>query len=244
LQQRRVDVLEPRNAIVLEPATDDDAEPIERLNERVFGPGRFARTAYRIRETTPADPELSLVARVGTLLVGASAMTPIAIGGAPALLIGPLIVEPVFAARASAKRCSIARSRRRKRPAGSSSSWSATSHTMRGGASARRRARDRCWGRSIRPGSSPASPSLAPWVAKGAARGAYAFRRASALNPSVRGFNQSAHSVRKNPINRARPVRATPGRQASLRPDLGKIPTFRLAARARLQSGLWLLKNE
>jgi predicted N-acetyltransferase YhbS len=82
--------------LVLEPATDDDAEPIERLNERVFGPGRFARTAYRIRETTPADPALSFVARVGTLLVGASAMTPIAIGNASALLLGPLIVEPVF----------------------------------------------------------------------------------------------------------------------------------------------------
>jgi predicted N-acetyltransferase YhbS len=80
----------------LEPATDDDAEPIERLNERVFGPGRFARTAYRIRERTPADPGLSFVARVGTLLVGASTMTPVAIGGAPALLLGPLIVEPVF----------------------------------------------------------------------------------------------------------------------------------------------------
>jgi predicted N-acetyltransferase YhbS len=81
---------------VLELATDDDADPIERLNERVFGPGRFARTAYRIRETTPADPALSFVARVGTLLVGATTMTPIAIGDAPALLLGPLIVEPVF----------------------------------------------------------------------------------------------------------------------------------------------------
>jgi predicted N-acetyltransferase YhbS len=82
--------------LTLEPATDDDAEPIERLNERVFGPGRFSRTAYRIRETTPADPMLSFVARVGTLLVGASAMTPIVIGEAAALLLGPLIVEPVF----------------------------------------------------------------------------------------------------------------------------------------------------
>ena len=82
--------------LILEPATDDDAAPIERLNERVFGPGRFARSAYRIRETTPSDPRLSFVARVGTLLVGASAMTPIDIGGASALLLGPLIVEPVF----------------------------------------------------------------------------------------------------------------------------------------------------
>ena len=43
----------PDLPLILEPATDDDVEPIERLNERVFGPGRFARTAYRIRETTP-----------------------------------------------------------------------------------------------------------------------------------------------------------------------------------------------
>ena len=86
----------PDLPLILEPAADDDAEPIERLNERVFGPGRFARTAYRIRETTDADPGLSFVARVGTLLVGASAMTPIAIGDASALLLGPLIVEPVF----------------------------------------------------------------------------------------------------------------------------------------------------
>jgi predicted N-acetyltransferase YhbS len=82
--------------LILEPATDNDAEAIERLNERVFGPGRYARTAYRIRETTPPNPALSFVARVGTLLVGASAMTLIAIGDAPALLLGPLIVEPVF----------------------------------------------------------------------------------------------------------------------------------------------------
>jgi len=86
----------PDLSLILEPAADDDADPIERLNERVFGPGRYARAAYRIREMTPADPALSFVARVGTLLVGASAMTPIAIGVAPALLLGPLIVEPVF----------------------------------------------------------------------------------------------------------------------------------------------------
>ena len=83
-------------SLLIEPETPDDAEPIERLNERVFGPGRFARTAYRIRERTSADLSLCFVARVGTLVVGANAMTPIEIGGAPALLLGPLIVEPVF----------------------------------------------------------------------------------------------------------------------------------------------------
>jgi predicted N-acetyltransferase YhbS len=82
--------------LTLEPETPDDAEPIQRLNERVFGPGRYARTAYRIRERAEADPGLSFVARVGTLIVGANAMTPIRIGEFPALLLGPLIVEPVF----------------------------------------------------------------------------------------------------------------------------------------------------
>ena len=82
--------------LVIEPETPDDADDIERLNERVFGPGRFARTAYRIRERAKPDPSLSFVARVGTLLVGANSMTPIDIGGTPALLLGPLIVEPVF----------------------------------------------------------------------------------------------------------------------------------------------------
>jgi predicted N-acetyltransferase YhbS len=86
----------PDLPFILEPETPDDSEAILRLNERVFGPGRFARTAYRLRETTDADLSLSFVARVGTLLVGANAMTPIFIGETPALLLGPLIVEPVF----------------------------------------------------------------------------------------------------------------------------------------------------
>jgi predicted N-acetyltransferase YhbS len=83
-------------SLLIEPVTLDDADAIERLNERVFGPGRFARSAYRVRETADPDPDLSFVARVGTLLVGANFLTPIVIGAAPALLLGPLIVEPVF----------------------------------------------------------------------------------------------------------------------------------------------------
>jgi len=83
----------------LTPETPEDEEAILRLNERVFGPGRFARTAYRLREATPPDLSLSFVARVGPLLVGANAMTPVVIGEAPAVLLGPLIVEPVFRSR-------------------------------------------------------------------------------------------------------------------------------------------------
>jgi len=84
---------------VLEPQTAADADAILRLNDRVFGPGRFARTAYRLRESTEPDLSLSCVAWIGSLLVGANAMTPVFIGESPALLLGPLIVEPVFRSR-------------------------------------------------------------------------------------------------------------------------------------------------
>jgi predicted N-acetyltransferase YhbS len=86
----------PDIPLLIEPETPADAEPIERLNERVFGPGRFARTAYRLREEAAPDLALSCVARVGTMLIGANRMTPILIGDAPALLLGPLTVEPAF----------------------------------------------------------------------------------------------------------------------------------------------------
>ncbi len=80
----------------IESQTNGDLEAIQRLSERVFGPGRFARTAYRIRESVDSDPKLSFVARVGSLLVGSNEMTAIMIGDTPAYLLGPLVVEPVF----------------------------------------------------------------------------------------------------------------------------------------------------
>ena len=76
--------------------TPDDAPAIEHLNARTFGPGRFAKTAYRVREEIAHIPELSFTARVGTLLVGSVRLSPILIGQAKALLLGPLTVEPPF----------------------------------------------------------------------------------------------------------------------------------------------------
>jgi predicted N-acetyltransferase YhbS len=76
-----------------------DAEAIERLHERAFGPGRFARTASRLREGAPHDMDLSFTALVGTLLVGSVRLTPVMAGQAPALVLGPLTVEPAFESR-------------------------------------------------------------------------------------------------------------------------------------------------
>src|SRR5262245_10986336 len=76
--------------------TPDDAPAIERLNARQFGPGRFAKSAYRIREEIDHCLELSFTARVGTLLVGSVRLSQVVIGAERALLLGPLTVEPPF----------------------------------------------------------------------------------------------------------------------------------------------------
>jgi predicted N-acetyltransferase YhbS len=81
------------------PETEADALPIERLHERTFGPGRFARTSHRIRERVPHRLDLSFTARIGTLLVGSVRQTPVCIGEAPALLLGPVTIEPPFRGR-------------------------------------------------------------------------------------------------------------------------------------------------
>jgi predicted N-acetyltransferase YhbS len=76
----------------LEQSNDNPA--IETLHREVFGPGRFARAAYRLREGVPHDPRLSFVAHAADRLIASVRMTPIAIGTRPALLLGPLVVIP------------------------------------------------------------------------------------------------------------------------------------------------------
>jgi predicted N-acetyltransferase YhbS len=83
-------------SLTILPEKADDAVAIERLHERTFGPGRVAKTAYRIREGIEHQPELSFTARIGTLLVGSVRLTPIRIGATKALLLGPLTIEPPF----------------------------------------------------------------------------------------------------------------------------------------------------
>jgi len=86
-------------SLTILPETADDALAIERLVERTFGPGRYARTAYRLREQLPHRLDLSFTARIGTLLVGSVRLTPIRIDATPALLLGPLTIEPPFRER-------------------------------------------------------------------------------------------------------------------------------------------------
>src|SRR5262249_28969443 len=86
-------------ALAILPETEDDAAAIERLHERTFGPGRYAKTAYRLRERIAHRLELSFTARIGPLLVGSVRLSPVHIGTSRALLLGPLAVEPPFRER-------------------------------------------------------------------------------------------------------------------------------------------------
>jgi predicted N-acetyltransferase YhbS len=81
------------------PETPEDAVAIERLHERTFGPGRYAKSAYRLREGADHRLDLSFTARIGTLLVGSVRLSPVEIGGTKALVLGPLTVEPPFRER-------------------------------------------------------------------------------------------------------------------------------------------------
>lgn len=71
----------------------DDAEALA-LIDRVFGPGRYAKSAERLREGNSFLRELSFVAREGGVLVGAVRLWPVKIGERPALLLGPIAVDP------------------------------------------------------------------------------------------------------------------------------------------------------
>jgi predicted N-acetyltransferase YhbS len=86
-------------ALTILPERAKDAQAIERLHERTFGPGRFVLSAYRLREHVDHLLDLSFTARIGTLLVGSVRQLPICIGDTKALLLGPLTVEPPFRGR-------------------------------------------------------------------------------------------------------------------------------------------------
>lgn len=80
--------------IRLEEPADDPA--IEKLHAEAFGPGRFARTVFRIREGIAHDPRLSFVGLINGEVAGAVRLTPIMIGESGAQLLGPLAVAPAY----------------------------------------------------------------------------------------------------------------------------------------------------
>lgn len=95
----------PAPAVVTRPAVPDDLPAMTALQSRAFSPGRFARTAYRVREGGPDLSPFCRVALIGDRLVAALRLTQINVGGRPgALLLGPLAVDPDEAGRGYGRR--------------------------------------------------------------------------------------------------------------------------------------------
>jgi predicted N-acetyltransferase YhbS len=92
-------------AVVTRSAVSEDLPAIIALQALAFSPGRFARTAYRVREGAPDHSPYCRVAYKGERLVAALRMTEIKVGGRPgALFLGPLAVDPEEAGRGYARR--------------------------------------------------------------------------------------------------------------------------------------------
>jgi predicted N-acetyltransferase YhbS len=72
--------------------TEDDAK-IEALVAKCFGPGRFAKSAYRLREGVDPEAGLGFVAIKDGALRGSVRFWPVYVGRERALLLGPLAVE-------------------------------------------------------------------------------------------------------------------------------------------------------
>jgi predicted N-acetyltransferase YhbS len=70
-----------------------DADAVERLVLRAFGPGRFAKAAERLREGRAPKLDLSVVAWDGGEVVGCVRMWTVAVGETPAIFLGPIAVE-------------------------------------------------------------------------------------------------------------------------------------------------------
>jgi predicted N-acetyltransferase YhbS len=77
----------------LVPERPEDAPAVERLILRAFGPGRFAKSAERLREGSSPLHALSFVAWSGGQAVGCVRLWPVRIGERPALLLGPFAVD-------------------------------------------------------------------------------------------------------------------------------------------------------
>ena len=71
----------------------EDEPGIAALNEAGFGPGRYAKTAYRLREGVRAVAELGFVAVENGILRGSVRFWPVKVGGEDVLLLGPLAVD-------------------------------------------------------------------------------------------------------------------------------------------------------
>jgi predicted N-acetyltransferase YhbS len=80
--------------IAIFPEGPEHGPEIEHLLDLSFGPDRGRKVSYRYRRGVGPVRELCLVASEGGRLVGAIRHWPVRLGGRPALLLGPLAIDP------------------------------------------------------------------------------------------------------------------------------------------------------
>jgi len=71
----------------------EDAPLVDALNAQSFGPGRFARAAFRLREGVHPEKGLSFIAIERAELRGSVRFWPVIVGTTPAIMLGPLAVQ-------------------------------------------------------------------------------------------------------------------------------------------------------
>lgn len=78
----------------------EHAAAVEALLDLSFGPGRFVKTAQRLREGNRPVADLCYVAFSGEgaerRMVAAISFWPVMLGSRPGLMLGPLVVEPAL----------------------------------------------------------------------------------------------------------------------------------------------------
>lgn len=79
--------------LLIQPERSEDADAVEALNDRAFGPGRFTKVSERVREFAEFRPDLSFCAWNGDTLVGTVRLWRVRIGDREAVFLGPLAVE-------------------------------------------------------------------------------------------------------------------------------------------------------
>jgi predicted N-acetyltransferase YhbS len=78
----------------IHPELPSHAGEIDQITSVIFGPGMFARAAYKLREGILPEAQLSFVAIKDDEIIGSVRQTLVWVGEKPAVLLGPLGVLP------------------------------------------------------------------------------------------------------------------------------------------------------
>jgi predicted N-acetyltransferase YhbS len=85
----------PQPALRFQLERPEDADAVEALIDRAFGPGRFTKSSERVREFAAFRPDLSFCAWHEGTLAGVVRQYLVEVAGRPVIFLGPLAVEEI-----------------------------------------------------------------------------------------------------------------------------------------------------